>query len=352
MANGGRTVYIVIGCDTDPDRQEFLDGVPPPSEGLTWRGMTEGIPALKAAVSVVRDTTGREPVFTWLLRADEQVRQIENDYAWVTKTHKAFLLDLQASGDELGWHPHFWRRDSVGGPWFQEIADVDWQVEMLHEAHRDLASSFPTGGAIRSVRMGWVYHNNRTFASLEQLGVTIDFSAIPGFRTFRGEPPARGNNLFDWYSTPPNPFRPSRADYRRPPRGGEPSFRVLEVPYFVSRSPLWGLIGGAQLARKTRDAGQLWDAVRRPTYCINLTARPRYFAPLVAALRDVLHDRPAGPLVFATGFHPDELLPNRSALYDPASVRTNLTELVRVCHAAGWAAEFVPAGRLPALWPS
>jgi hypothetical protein len=342
-------VYVVIGCDTDPDREGFFDGVPPPAERLTWRGMTEGIPALKAALRGVRDSAGREPVFTWLLRADEQVRQLEGDYAWAVKSHRALFADLQAGGDELGWHPHFWRRDSASGPWFQEVADLDWQVEMLHQAHRALAASLP-GGALRSVRMGWVYHNNRTYAALEQLGVTIDFSAMPGFRTFRGAPPARGNNLFDWYATPPHPYWPSRSDYRRPPQDAEPAFQVLEVPYFISRSRVWGLIGGLQLARKTRDVGQLWDALRRPTYCINLTARPRYFAPLIAALRKAVHGAATGPLVFATGFHPDELLPNRSALYDPESVRANLSELVRVCQTAGWAVEFAPAARLPAVW--
>src|SRR3990172_2198567 len=141
-----RTVYVVISCDVDPDRERFLDGVPP--GGLTWRGVTEGIPAVKSAVRGLTDTTGREPVFTWFLRADEQIRQLQGQYGWFARSHASLLRSLQESGDELGWHPHFWRRDAQNGAWFQEVEDLDWQVDMLHKAHSDLATCFP--GALKS----------------------------------------------------------------------------------------------------------------------------------------------------------------------------------------------------------
>jgi hypothetical protein len=343
-----RTVYIVISCDTDPDREGFLDGVPPGK--LTWRGATEGIPAVKSLVRELKDSAGRAPVFTWLLRADEQVLQVHGEYAWFARTHRSLLQSLEASGDELGWHPHFWRRDAEHGPWFQEAADVDWQVDMLHKAHRDLATSLPRPP--KSVRMGWAYHNNRTCAALDDLGIAVELSAIPGLRTFTGTPPARGNNLYDWHSTPRAPYRPSRADYRRPARADERSYRLLEVPSFVSTSMLWSLVGGLQLTRKTGNAAQLWYAVRRPSYYINITARPVFFAPLLAHFRRALRRRDNGPLVFESHFHPDELVPNRSRLYEGESVRTNLEALLRACDGASARVEFVQAGHLPALWPN
>lgn len=342
-----RTVYIVLSCDTDPDRPGFLNGTR--SGHLTWRGMTEGIPAVKDLLHGVRDSRGREPVFTWLLRADEQIRQVHGDYAWVVRAHEPFLKSLEQNGDELGWHPHFWRRETDDGPWFQEVEDVDWQVEMLHEAHRHLTASF--AGAPQSVRMGWAYHNNRTLAALEELGVPVDCSPLPGYRTFRGEPPTRSENLFDWHSSPRRPFRPSRSDYRRPPKPGEEPVRVLEVPSFVSGSLPWALVSSVQLARKTRDPAQFWYALRRPTYCINVTARPRLFAPLVAELRAALRRAEGGPLVFSTQCHADEFVPNRSALYTIESVRANLEALLRACHEAQAPVEFVPARRMAALWP-
>jgi hypothetical protein len=197
--------------------------------------------------------------------------------------------------------------------------------------------------------MGWSYHNNRTFGALDTLGIGVDLSAIPGFRTFTGRPPTRSENLFDWHSTPRTPYRPSHQDYRRPARPGEASHRLLEVPSFVSTSRLWAMIGGIQLTRKTGDFAQLWYALRRPTYCINVTARPGYFAPLVTQLRRALRRPGDEPLVFETHLHADELVPNRSPLYDLASVRPNLEALRRVCQEARVPLEFIPAHRIPSL---
>ncbi|MFN2635852.1 MAG: hypothetical protein ABR585_02340 [Gemmatimonadaceae bacterium] len=341
-----RTVYIVIGCDTDPDRASLLPDVP--SDRLSWKGMTNGIPLLKNSLRTIRDARGGEPVFTWLLRADEQIRDMLGDYAAVAREHGGFLRELERSGDELGWHPHFWRREKGSGRWFQEVQDRQWQIEMLHEAHKDLAACLP--GGVKSVRMGWDYHNNQTFQTLEELGVVVDFSAVPGLRTFVGAPPTRGENCFDWHSSPRIPFKPSRADYRRPPKPGAAASRLLEIPTFVSVSRVWSFISGVQLARKTRILRLLWDSIRRPTYWINITARRELFAPLVSQMRRALLAADTQePLVFATYFHPDELLPNRSRLYDLASVRTNLEALLGTCDNAGARVEFVQARKIPAL---
>jgi hypothetical protein len=344
------TLYVIIGCDTDPDRPRFFDGIPPYSERLSWRGLTEGIPRAKELLHGVRDSRGREPVFTWVLRADEQVRQLEGDYAWCMQRHGDLLRSLETSGDEVGWHPHFWRREAARGDWFQEIEDIDWQVEMLHEAHRALSAAFPA--ALASVRMGWSYHNNRTYQTLERLGLTVDFSAVPGMRTLTPRSSTRAENLFDWSPTPRSPYFPSRADYRRPAADGETSCRLLQAPSFVSTSRLWGLVSGVQLARKTGDPGQFWRALQKPTYVVNVTARPRLFAPMVAQLRGMLRQPGTAPLVFVTQLHADELVPNKSGLYSLESMLPNIRALLQAGEEASIPVQFIPAGRLPALWPN
>ncbi|HTR20672.1 MAG TPA: hypothetical protein VMH88_07450 [Gemmatimonadales bacterium] len=341
-----RTVYLVLSCDTDPDRPGFLDG--PTNAPLTWRGMTEGIPAVKQLVRGVSDSAGREPVFTWFLRADEQMQRVYGDYAAIARTQHALLRSLAGSGDELGWHPHFWRREGDNGRWFQEVEDIEWQLDMLRQAHRDLAAVLP--GGPQSVRMGWAYHNTRSYGELEALGLHVDCSALPGYRTYRGSPPTRGENYFDWHATPRQPFRPSRADHRRPPRATEGAFRLLEAPSYMASSLPWSLVSGVQLGRKTGDFGLLWDAVRRPTYCINVTARAMLFAPLVAELRRAMRRPGTDPILFSTQFHADELVPNRSRLYRIHSLRENIEALVRACHEADTRVEFVQALRIPALW--
>ncbi len=345
MSHTPRKLFIVIGCDTDPDRAGYLDGVP--ADALTWHGMTEGIPCLKDAVASVCDHEGKSPVFTWLLRVDEQVRRMHGSYAWVLRNHTAFLQLLETSGDELGWHPHFWRFDERANKWHQESLDVAWQIRMLQEAHRDYLSVFP--GRALSVRMGWDYHNTQTYATLEQLGVRVEFSAIPGMCTMPRSIPAHPENLFDWYPTPRHPYYPSRVDYRRPPVSGEEAFSLLEAPNFVSTSHLWGMVSGLQLARKMRDLSQLRRAVARPTYWINITGRPELFAPLLRALRRRLSRSQNANELFVTYFHPDELLPNLSSLYSLKSMCANLDSLLKTCASLGVTPEFVRASRIAEL---
>lgn len=341
-----RTVYVVISCDVDPDRERLLEGVGP--DRLYWRGVTEGIPALKQSVRGLQDSAGREPVFTWFIRADEQIREMQGSYAWFPRAHEGLLREVAITGDELGWHPHFWRRDPETGRWYQELDDRDWQLAMLRAAHAELAAALPDG--VRSVRMGWSYHNDATIAALQELGVTVDLSALPGFATLGANAPRRGENLYDWCITPRTPYQPSRADYRRPPGAGEVALQLLEVPSYVSSSRLWSLMSGLQMARKTGSAAPLWRSLERPSYSINVTARPVYFAPLVHDLRKRLRRDGDTPVVFETHFHPDELVPNRSALYELHGVRANIESLIRACERAGARLEFVQARRIPEVW--
>jgi hypothetical protein len=284
-----------------------------------------------------------------LVRADEQVKQLHGSYTWCLETHRDFFDALVASRDALGWHPHFWRYDSTGARWYQEVEDREWQLRMLHEAHLALVKA---GLTPASVRMGWTYHNVQTFNALDALGVKLEFSPFPGLRSFRGAAKTRDENQFDWFVTPAQSFYASRKDPRVAARAGEPACRMLTLPCWVAQHPFWGLAAGVQMARKSKLPGLMWDAMRRPSYVINLTARPNLFAPLVKQLRNSLksvspgHAEPA----FATYFHPDELVPNRSTMYARTHVRENLVSLLDCIRSAGAEPVFVTADRYVDQW--
>jgi hypothetical protein len=332
MTSGKVTVPIVIGCDADPDRESLLGPLPPGA--LHWRGMLEGIPALKESVSHVRDAAGNEPRFTWLLRADEQVKSFHGSSAWPLEANRTFCDALAASGDELGWHPHFWRFDSTLRRWYQEVEDHAWQLAMLREANAALRDA---GLTPVSVRMGWTYHTTETMRTLAELGVRVDFSALPGLRTIHGLPPTRGENFYDWFDAPATVYRPLATDHRRAGQGAQGQ-AIIELPTFVARSAFWGLLAGAQLARKTRRVAPLADALGRPRYIANLTSAPSLFAPLVQAVASAARRAANGAghaPAFATYFHPDELLPNRSRMYALEHVATNLAALLSGLRTAG-----------------
>ncbi len=187
-----RKLHIVIGCDTDPDRSDFLDNLP--ENSLGWRGMLEGIPRMKERLKNLHDAAGKEPALTWCLRVDYQVRQIHGSYSYILDEYKNFLLDLERSGDELAWHPHFWNYDGRANIWYPECFDVGWQITMLEEAHAAYQTALPNRA--RTVRMGWGYHNNQTFATLQRLGVKVDFSAIPGMKIDPKNKRPRSINFF------------------------------------------------------------------------------------------------------------------------------------------------------------
>ncbi len=344
MVKGNRTLYIIIGCDTDPDRRDFVKYAA--GERLSWRGMSEGIPLLKGLVEDLKDSDGHAPIFTWLLRVDEQIRTVHGGYGWVLENFRRLLLDLESTGDELGWHPHFYRSDRKKENWYQETEDVGWQTRMLQQAHDAYTNIFP--GRAQRVRMGWNYHNNATMKKLDELGIKIDFSAVPGLST-KATSSRKIQNVYDWYISPREPFFPSRTDYRRGALGGEESLSILELPNFTSKSLIWGIIGGLQFTRKMHDMSLMLKAIRRPTYWINLTGKPGLFSPIASQLRRDLRNANQPDLFFATYFHADELLDNKSSLYDRNSLRTNLETIIKICEDEDYAVKFSSAREIPGI---
>jgi len=334
---------VVIGCDVDPDRHSMVKGVS--GSGLSWRGLTEGTPRLKNAVSRITDCHGRSPVFTWLIRADEQIQKLNGEYGWVLTEYRSLLTDLESSGDELGWHPHLWRWSSRNKVWLQDVFDTTWQTTMLKTAYHAYVREFP--GRARSVRMGWDYHNNETMRALSTLGVTVDFSALPRMQSRVVSGRTKMENQFDWSITPRSIYRPSTSDYRRPARSGEIVHGLIEAPNFVSTSIVWGMAAAAQMARKMRDVSQIWRGIWRPTYWINTTGRPRLFAPLANELRKQIRRSHLQQLFFVTYFHSDELLENRSSLYSIDSLVANIQKLVQIALDYDIAVEFIQARQIP-----
>lgn len=339
-----KTIYVVIGSDTDPDRPGFVPGLSV-EEGKGWHGMLEGIPKAKEALCDVKDSSGHAPVFTWCLRVDYQMQAINGSFSYVLENHRDFLLNLEKTGDELAWHPHFWNLNKTTGKWQQEIRDVDWQVSMLADGFRAYEALFP--GRPRSVRMGWDYHNDRTIGKLAELGIVVDFSGIPGWKI---DPPKSGEggyNCYDWRLSPNRPYYPSAVDYRRPIHSGEKALRLLEAPAFVSTSLFWSAFAGAVMTAKMKNPRPLFRSVTRPTYWIAITGKPALFSPILAAVRSEL--RRSDTVFLTTYFHPDEFLLAPQSLYSLENMKANLESLIDSAKSAGAEIRFVQAQEIPKL---
>lgn len=331
-----RPLHVVVGCDTDPDRLDF-GGIPfnAGASRQVWNGVA-CIAALREALDRIVDSEGRPAAITWFLRCDEQMRVTEGSYGYEIDAFRDLWARCRASGDEIGWHPHLWRLADDGRTWFHEVADLDFQSEMLHEAHAAFCDVW--GGPPVSVRMGWDYHNNRTMADLASLGIRIDLSALP-YQRFAGARNDRGASFagyFDWSTTETRPYRPSRSDYRRS-GVGQDELDILELPQGLLRSRLAGLLSEGRGALRERSLGRLIRSLRPQGAVANLTVKacsPTFL--FRAMVRDVLR-RDEDWVV--TYFHPDELLPDKGQLvnnlihrarYLERNIRSTLSEAARV----------------------
>ncbi len=336
------TVYIVVGCDADPDREKFIQQRS--GEPFSWTGLIDGIPMAREISAPIIDDVGKAPVISWCLRVDDQIRHYYDDYAWLLIKHKDLLNDLTENGDELSWHPHFWRLDDVSGKWYQEISDCTWQTEMLRDslaAYRKVFTDAP-----KSVRMGWNYHNLATMSALSNLGIEVDFSAVPGLKL--DPTTSRRDNIYDWSRSPRTPYSPSPRDYQVPGVGSE-ILAILEVPNLVSRSFWWGVVAGIVLGCKMKDLRPIVRGLLTPAYLINITAVERYFNPMLRQLERDIQNHPENVFFFNTYFHADEMAPNKSRIYSAENFATNLKNILAVIHRFGAKAIFIRACETAAI---
>jgi hypothetical protein len=333
----GKAIHIVISCDTDPDRDYFVKDIP--SDSLGWRGMLEGIPRAKDKLHRLSDSDGNPPLYTWNLRVDHQIKKMYGAYNHILTTHTDFLLELEKDGDELAWHPHFWCYEANRKVWCQNHQDVDWQVKMLEEAHEAYQEVLP--GRAKTVRMGWSYHNNRTFATLDKLGVKVDISGIPGLRILPRQKQSRLSNFYDWSITPSKPFYPSTVDYRREATEGESSLSLLEAPNFVAKSFFWGMLSGLVLARKMKDMKQIGYALSRPTYMSTITSKPILFKPMLSQMKKNLKND--DKVICISPLHADELTENIHPVYSLDNMEKNIGSILELADSMHTRVKYIKA---------
>ncbi|MFW6437635.1 MAG: hypothetical protein ACOCZ7_01365 [Armatimonadota bacterium] len=327
---------VVIGADCDPDRPAYGGVRYDSTDAPAWRGVARGVPLLREIADGVIDDFGSPARITWCIRSDLQMREIYGDCAWAATEYADLWSDLKAGGDELAWHPHVWRWDRDAGCWYQEVEDEDWIEECLSAGHRDFSAAI--GHAPATSRTGWEFHNNTTMTAIRQLGIRMDFSAIPGRHTPGGPDRwgSRFNCYVDWRGTPEEPYLPSPADYRRAADHGERD-GLWELPMSVLHSSLLRLarIGRKAFAGRPKALGELVNTRSSPSSSaggnkLYITMPPALFSRL--AVQQLERARTTGWASLVTALHPDEMCATGSgltALHHPRHVGANLRTMLR-----------------------
>lgn len=259
--------------------------------GGDWDRTGAGIAVLCDALDAVADELGQRVATTWFVRADAFVASQFGEPLAMAHRFVEQLRSRLDAGDELGWMPQVYASTSH---------TIDYAD--LEATHRAFAEAF---GAPASVRMGGLFHDDRTMALLDAIGVRFDSSALPG-----REKSDRGWRI-DWRGTPATPYHPDRGDYRRP---GPDPLRLLELP--LSMLPIQAP----------------YDLQPLPRY-FDPTFHPSLLAPCLHAFAT------PGPRVAV--LHPDALLPPSSSgghplvAYAPAAFAANLRALKQRVDDAG-----------------
>ena len=210
-----RDLWVVFCSDTEDNHPNYLPG---------WSKLGSNYDRNPAIIrwdwtqfwpSIQNCFTDASVPVTWLFRVDEGPI-----YDGMLTRFKSDILELLTRGDEVGIHIHTLVWDPICSKWMQ-TRDPNYEEAVVRSSigyFRRVLGQNP-----RSVRMGWNTMSNKIMITLEESGIIVDASAIPG--NYCSGKFSRRDNFYDWRGTPRYPYHPSAKDYRLP---GQMS--ILEMP--------------------------------------------------------------------------------------------------------------------------
>lgn len=202
---------VFVSVDLDPDPQDDSH-----TDSLSWTAVDDVCPRIADVLARTIGDDGSSATATWFVRSDDRVAAAHDGHAgWLVEHLKPLLTARQSAGDCVGWHPHI---EAKNGQGWHNAASTTAMPGILQ---RGAAAFRALGFEPDCTRMGGNAGSRDILSTLEELGVRVDSSAMPGR--------ARQDQSFefDWTTTPTEPYRPSRSDYRLP---GDPAHAITEVP--------------------------------------------------------------------------------------------------------------------------
>lgn len=316
-------MFVLLGVDVEPDRPDFGGKRYDYFGFQKWACLSKGIPEFLCIRDDLQKELETDIRLTWFFRSDSQIKMIYGNAAWAIEQHKGIIDKVQESKDEIGWHAHTWRWNKDRGSWYQEINDNQWIEHCYKTGFSDFRKS--SGFAPTSFRAGWCFHNNISMTLLEELGIEVDLSAMPGIKN-SGNANTPDGSLFkgfaDWERTPAYPYYPSKEDYQIP---GNNHYEVLEIPVTTFKKPLvsyihqilpFRIFGGIKLAKPELTLSK---------YALSPTCDPLLFKRGILAV--LKRFKQSEHVFLVASFHADELL-SRISL---DNLLKNIRQTVTIC---------------------
>lgn len=208
-------LWVVLCSDTEDNQPNYVPGwskrgsnydrSPPTIRwdwARYWRSLSQYFQSLRIPL-------------TWLIRVDDGPI-----YDMMLTKFKSRIFELLSDGDEVGIHIHTFSWMSRSSKW-KQTKNPQRQSEIVHRSIAYFRKVL--GFSPLSVRMGWNTMSGEIMQALEEEGILVDASGIPGSYStgkFGGR-----DNFWDWRGVVDYPYHPSRKNYRL--LGGR---RILEMP--------------------------------------------------------------------------------------------------------------------------
>lgn len=213
MRSPNLTLPMAMTVDVDPDYYDSSFSKTSQTEHMSWRGVSQGLPRLRQLQS--DHELLRALKITWFVRVDDQIGHYYGDVAYLIDRYRDFWEDSVARGDEIALHVHLYRLNNRS--WIQDNEPITIE-DQLSRAFEAMAHR---GFIPESSRIGDAFQSDVVMRCLDQLGLRVDSTAMPGRK--RNDDDRR----FNWEETTPFPYHPSRYDYSK---SGEHSLDILEIP--------------------------------------------------------------------------------------------------------------------------
>jgi hypothetical protein len=273
--NGDRpAIPVILAIDVEPD-DLTLD----PRSPCGWSGFEAAHRWLSAIRPELEDRTGAPVCYSWTLRIDPQIAHVYGRAAWLSDRYGREWESSMRAGDEIGIHPHFHRWDARAGTWRLDFTDQASIDDCVASGLAAFEAAF--GRRCRTTHVGgWI--NEPLLALLDRAGVQIDLSVRPDqprTRRFAAGGIARGH-LPSSLGVPRDPYRPSRADFRR--AGGADPLDLTLIPLTVA--PLALSAGARDIARRAKYLVRSGFRFTAPRVVLALThewRHPNSFAALL-----------------------------------------------------------------------
>ena len=306
-------IPVILCVDVEPDERETALGRPRPWAG--YQALQRQLEALRPDLPGL-DASAR---YTWFLRMDPQIADTYGAAGWVATTYRAELDTALDHGDTLGLHVHPFRRRAGASVWIADFGDQSWVDHSMDVGLAAFHEAWGRGCVDFRYGDGWM--NDATVARLQARGIRHDLTLEPGKHLPGGLRPGPSwtGRAPDLRSMPTEPYRPSRADFRRPDPARTDGLWIVPVTTGRLRPSL-------ALARR------MYRAVLRPGWITpeTLVLNPALSPPLFRDLLDQALARGGSSLLVLTvrsdvGLHGRQL----------RNVSRNLARLRRSAPTAG-----------------